>query len=306
VTPAGGAGPDGEPASCAWCGAPLGPDSIRLAGRVRCRRCGAATTSPWPTTAELEAAYGEWYRPAGGSRFSFAGDAILRSTRGLLAGRIDAIAPPGPVLDVGAGDGTLLDALHRHGREAIGLERRSDRADVRDGTIADLDGEWAAVVFWHSLEHLPEPGEAIREAARLLKPGGVIAVAVPNGESLQAAAFGDRWLHLDLPRHLVHLSATSLGSGLERNGFAIERTSFSRGGQIVIGWLDGLVGKLPGRPSLYQALRRPPARMDAQPTGSRAFAIGAALLLMPIAWVAAAVEVALRRGGTVYVEGRRA
>ena len=129
---------------------------------------------------ELEAAYGDWYRPEGGSRFSFAGDAILKSTRGLLAGRIDSIAPPGPVLDVGAGDGTLLDALHRHGREATGLERSSDRADVRDDSLEDVGGEWAAVIFWHSLEHLPEPGDAIRQAARLLKPGGVIAVAVPE------------------------------------------------------------------------------------------------------------------------------
>lgn len=293
------------PARCAWCEAPLDDGSIHLRGRIRCQRCSAATTDPWPTTEELEAAYGDWYRPEGGNRFSFAGDAILKSTRGLLAGRIDSIAPPGPVLDVGAGDGTLLDALHRQGREATGLERSSDRSDVRDDSLEDVGGEWAAVVFWHSLEHLPEPGRAIREAARLLKPGGVIAVAVPNGESLQAAAFGDDWLHLDLPRHLVHLSATSLQAGLRGSGFAIERTSFSRGGQIVIGWLDGLVGRLPGRPSLYQALRLPPARRTPQSARPRALAIAAAVLLLPVAWVAAAIEVAMHRGGTVYVEGRR-
>ena len=293
------------PARCVWCEAPLDDGSVHLQGRIRCRRCGAATTDPWPTADELEAAYGDWYRPEGGSRFSFAGDAILKSTRGLLAGRIDSIAPSGPVLDVGAGDGTLLDALHRRGREATGLERSSDRADVRDDSLEDVGGEWAAVIFWHSLEHLPEPGDAIRQAARLLKPGGIIAVAVPNGESLQAAAFGDDWLHLDLPRHLVHLSATSLQAGLRGAGFAIERTSFSRGGQIVIGWLDGLVGRLPGRPSLYQALRRPPARKTPQSARPRTLAIAAAVLLLPVAWVAAAIEVAMRRGGTVYVEGRR-
>ena len=77
------------------------------------------------------------------------------------------------------------------------------------------------------------------------------------------------------------------------------------GGQIVIGWLDGLVGRLPGRPSLYQALRRPPARKTPQSARPRALAIAAAVLLLPVAWVAAAIEVAMRRGGTVYVEGRR-
>ncbi len=77
--------------------------------------------------------------------------------------RIDAIAPPGPVLDVGAGDGTLVDALRARGREAIGLERNPLRPDFREETARGARGrrEWAAVIFWHSLEHLPEPGEAI-------------------------------------------------------------------------------------------------------------------------------------------------
>ena len=75
-------------------------------------------------------------RPAG-RRFSVVGDALLRRTRGHLAGRLDAIAPPGAVLDVGAGDGTLIDALARQGREAVGLEREAGRPDVRDEPLGD-------------------------------------------------------------------------------------------------------------------------------------------------------------------------
>ena len=160
------------------------------------------------------------------------------------------------MLDVGAGDGTLIDALRARGREATGIERKPTRADLSDEPLAEVKGEWAAVVFWHSLEHLPDPGEAIRQAARLLLPGGVVVIAVPNTDSLQARLFGDRWLHLDMPRHLVHLSTRSLLSGLPNGGFRVEHTSFVRGGQILIGWLQGLVGLLPGQPDLYQALRR--------------------------------------------------
>ena len=39
------------------------------------------------------------------------------------ARRIDKAAPPGRILDVGAGDGTLVAALRATGRDAIGLER---------------------------------------------------------------------------------------------------------------------------------------------------------------------------------------
>jgi SAM-dependent methyltransferase len=291
---------------CAWCGSPLDDRALRLRGRTRCPDCGAATIDPWPSEDELTRAYGDWYRPASGRRFALVGDAVLRRTRAQLAGRLDEIAPPGPVLDVGAGDGVLIDALRRRGRDAQGLERQANRADVRAEPLSEVGGEWAALVFWHSLEHLPEPGEAIRHAARLLAPGGVVVVAVPNIDSLQARAFGDRWLHLDPPRHLVHLSARALASGLERHGFRIERRSQLRGGQVAIGWLDGLVGSLPGELRLYDALRRPDARSAPMGLGRRAGAIAAGVLLAPVALALAGIEAAAGRAGTVYVEARRA
>ena len=291
--------------ACVWCGVPLEQSAIRQLGRIRCAACGAATIDPWPTDEELSSAYGAWYRPESGRRFGVLGDELLRRTRGSLAARLDAIAPPGPVLDVGAGDGTLIDALARRGRAATGLERAAARKDLRHEPIEEMDGEWAAVVFWHSLEHLPAPGEAIRHAARLLAPGGVVVVAVPDGGSLQARAFGDRWLHLDRPRHLVHLTGRALTTGLERQGLSVERVSAVRGGQIVIGWLDGLVGSLPGGLNLYQALRRPEARSVPLGRGRWAASLAAAVALLPVAGVAAVAEVALRRSGTTYVEARR-
>ncbi len=290
---------------CRWCGAALDSRDTRLAGRVRCRRCGAATTDPVPSEAVLAGAYADWYRPASGRRFGLVGDAVLRHSRAALAGRVDAIAPPGAVLDVGAGDGVLIDALRARGRDAVGLERDPRRPDLRDEPLEALAPGWAAVVFWHALEHLPEPGEAIRQAARLLVPGGVVVIAVPNTDSLQARLFGPDWLHLDPPRHLVHLSTRTLVAGLDRAGLRTERTSPVRGGQIAIGWLDGLVGALPGEPDLYQALRRPEARSAPMSPGRRAFALTAGAALSPLALAGAALEVALGRPGTTYVEARR-
>lgn len=292
-------------ATCPWCDAPLAASSERADGCTRCATCGTASLDPQPSPAQLARAYGEWYRPAAGPRFARGGDALLRRTRGALARRVDVLAPPGRVLDVGAGDGVLLDALARRGRPAVGVERESRRSDVIDTALEDLDPPWAAAVFWHALEHLPAPGAAIREAARLLTPGGVLVVAVPNAESLQARAFGARWLHRDPPRHLVHLGTTGLLRGLERSGFAVERVSHLRGGQVVIGWLDGLVGSLPGDRRLYQALRRPDARDAPLHARDRRATLAAAAVLAPIALAAAGIEAALRRGGTVYVEARR-
>lgn len=296
-------GTPSAPTGCVWCGAAFGQDAVVLPGRRGCPRCGAATTCPWPTDRELAHAYAR-YRPASG-RFAGPGDALLRRLRGSLAARLDAVAPPGRVLDVGAGDGALVDALRARGREAVGLERDSRHPHVREAELTEMDGPWAAVVFWHSLEHLRAPGRALDHAATVLVSGGVVVVAIPNADSVQARLFGARWLALDLPRHLIHVPAHALLTRLRAAGLHPERISHWRGGQGLFGWLHGLVGALPGRPDLYAAIRRPAARSRPLTPAQRAGALLAAAAVTPVALAGAGLEVALRRGGSVYVEARR-
>jgi SAM-dependent methyltransferase len=257
-----------------------------------------------PGDAELERAYGDWYRPPGG-RFGGPGDALLRRLRGRLARRLAQISPPGPILDVGAGDGALLDALHARGREAIGIDRHMSHPSVRQLDVGEVEGTFAAVVFWHSLEHLPQAGAALDRAASMLKPGGLIVIAIPNLASVQAGIFGDSWFALDPPRHLVHVPAPVLLARLDQLGMDVERVSYLCGGQGAFGWLQGMVGRMPGRPDLYDAIRRPEARSRQLSRGARIGALAAGVILLPLAAGAAAGEAALRRGGSVYVEARR-
>jgi len=290
--------------ACAWCGMSVRPIAPRLG---QCDACGAASTWPAPDDAELEAAYAGWYRPAAG-RFAGGGDIVLRRSRATLARRLDERAPPGPVLDVGCGEGVLLDALKDRGREALGLERVSSRPDVRATELASFDeraGEWAAVVFWHSLEHLRAPAAALDRACELLAPRGLLVVAIPNWESWQARALRGRWFALDLPRHLVHVPASALTGHLRARGMAIERVSFWRGGQVMFGWLDGLVGRLPGELDLYDAIRQSDARSRPLTPRHRLAALAAGVALAPLAAALAGAEVVARAGGTVYVEARR-
>jgi SAM-dependent methyltransferase len=293
-----------EDVLCAWCRAPAQPSGGRLAV---CTVCGAATTYPPPQADELERAYATWYRPAAG-RFSGGCDRVLALSRASLARRLDRIAPPGPMLDVGSGDGVLLRALRVRGREAVGLER----AAHGDGVLAceinefeDRQGGWAAVVFWHSLEHLQDPAGALDRAAALLAPGGMLVVAVPNLGSWQARYFGERWFHLDLPRHLVHLPASALSARVQARGFLIQRRSHWRGGQILFGWLYGIVRMLPGHPDLYSAIRRVGAQDTAIAGGRRAAVLLAAVAAAPLAGAMSAAEITAHAGGTVYLEARR-
>lgn len=55
---------------------------------------------------------------------------------------------------------------------------------VRTGTIHDLaePGAYAAVAIWNCFDQLPRPRAAAAAARALLRPGGTLAVRVPNGE----------------------------------------------------------------------------------------------------------------------------
>jgi SAM-dependent methyltransferase len=291
---------------CAWCGHVFGAEDDHRNGRIRCSRCGVATTSPWPSDTQLGEAYAPWYRPAEG-RFSGIGDKVLKRTRSTLASRLQRVLPAGPILDVGAGDGTLIAAFKARGRDAVGVDpyAAANHPHVRAVEFEDMTGQWSAVIFWHSLEHLRRPVRSLRHAAKVVGPGGMLIVAVPNATSMQARLFGDRWLHLDLPRHLVHISSQALVSQVESLGFSVERVSYLRGGQVLFGWLHGLVGLLPGHPSLYDAIRRTQAREAAQSPAFRLYTLAAGVVALPVALAGTAIEVAARSGGTIYVQARR-
>jgi hypothetical protein len=92
---------------------------------------------------------------------------------------------------------------------------------------------------------------------------------------------------------------------LEELGLRVERVSHLRGGQVTFGWLHGLVGGLPGTPSLYDAVRSAAARESPLTAGRRLTTLGAGAALLPVALALTLLEALLRRGGTVYVEARR-
>src|SRR5262249_10556053 len=75
------------------------------------------------------------------------------------------------------------------------------------------------ITMWQSLEHVHAPLEVLREAYRLLAPGGRLVVAVPNIESLPFRWFGNAWYGLDLPRHLRRFAPCTVRLMLERAGF---------------------------------------------------------------------------------------
>jgi len=114
-----------------------------------------------------------------------------------------------------------------------------------------------AVVLWHSLEHLDNPQAALAEIGRIIKPGGLLVIAVPNNASWQARFFGRRWFHLDLPRHLHFFGHKGLLHLLRQQGYAVQASGTFDPVQNLFGFVQSCLNALPGSaPNRFYQLMR--------------------------------------------------
>lgn len=228
--------PDG-PAACFLCAKPYqkGYAGIQAEGGEYevwfCPACGLGRTEPFLTEQELTGIYSSTYRESDSTRFFSPIEKALRVLRTERCKRIDRYAgKKGKILDVGCGRGDFLLLMKERGWLCTGIEldKRVEAhgkrigLDLRFGAIHEQkfpDGYFDAITLWHVFEHLRDPQAAIREFRRILKPGGLLMIAVPNAGSLQARLTGGGWFHLDPPFHLYHYSLKNIGMLLEKNGF---------------------------------------------------------------------------------------
>jgi SAM-dependent methyltransferase len=137
------------------------------------------------------------------------------------------------MLEIGAASGFFLDEARRRGYAGLGIELNAGMTDYARRTLgvevittgldqADLEpnGFDLACAF-HVVEHLPDPVAALRRIAAAVKPGGWVAVEVPNAGSAAARRLGRRWQPLDLPYHVGHHCPSSLGAVFTHAGLEV-------------------------------------------------------------------------------------
>lgn len=183
------------------------------------------------------------YYPSGyygeGRRFSHMVEWLLDRLYTYRAARIERVKRPGRVLDIGCGRGLLLNKLRQRGWDPYGTELSEEAASyARDElklpvTTLSLeeanfpDGEFDLVILWHVLEHVRAPREMLKEISRILKPGGLLLVAVPNFGSWEARWGGPIWFHLDVPRHVIYWTRKTLTQELETAGMVVRSASYT-------------------------------------------------------------------------------
>lgn len=313
------AAPSSNP--CAWCrmsdGVPPWPGPEPRDFQIRrCRNCGHHYTVPVLTAAEVAPFYATEYYGDVNRRFNPLMERAVKWFRRRRAQALTNLTKPGRVLDIGCGRGLTLAALRDLGWQPQGCELSDSAArHARDVLKLDVachgfeperyaDGQFDAVILWHVFEHLADAGTALREIARILKPGGVLALAVPNFESYQARWTRYGWFHLDMPRHYSHFRGSWLRERMAELGLDVTRESHSSIEQNVYGWIQSCLNRWGLRRNLlYDLLRNRSARSLKSPwreaPGQSLFSLLGMFVLMPFAITMTIVEAGTRRGGTV-------
>jgi 2-polyprenyl-3-methyl-5-hydroxy-6-metoxy-1,4-benzoquinol methylase len=146
------------------------------------------------------------------------------------------------VLDVGAYDGQISNAIRQKGNRVTALDVSSEALKIAAGrgipTIcADLSADWPiddnafdAVFAAEVIEHIVDGDHFLRECRRVVVPGGQLVITTPNLASLGRRVlllFGknpyiDTALRPDQAGHVRYFVRESLRSLLKENGFLPE------------------------------------------------------------------------------------
>jgi len=204
---------------------------------LKCGRCSLVFVSPHPNANTLadhydKPYYDDWTKDQAHAR------ARMWEKR---LDHVELFQTRGRILDVGCGEGSFLRAALRRGWRIDGTELSPYAARA----VSDLLGvkifcgelyhapypmhSFDAITVWHVLEHVRDPLAYLLKIKNLLKPGGLLILAVPNvhnivmqisyrivrGHKLKLFSPEDRELHL------YHFSPKTINSYLEKTGFGL-------------------------------------------------------------------------------------
>lgn len=197
---------------------------------MKCASCDVVFFDP------MKAPGASWYETTG----SYAEFNLISGILPVLPGwwHRQFLARPGrlgeDLLDIGCGTGVFLHEARKLGYRVAGIDFNSEsiriakerfgikeveRMSVEEYFRKNPDRKFDACTFFEVLEHLEDPSRFITGVGSLLKPGGHIALSVPNRERA-VDHLGDEDYP---PNHLTRWSAGALKRFLEKNGFRVER-----------------------------------------------------------------------------------
>jgi len=191
---------------------------------VRCQVCGSlyCPYMPWYTS---ERYYVDYY-----SHHGLEEPPVVTKRLMEITAEFSKYRQTNRLLDVGCGSGLLLEAARENGWDVQGVDVsissvehvRSLGFEVHHGELKDIQlaGEQFDVITAAEIvEHLFDPVAVLKEAYRLLRPGGLLWLTTPHANSLAARVMKLEWRIVCPPEHLQLFSVKGLRTALRQAGF---------------------------------------------------------------------------------------
>jgi 2-polyprenyl-3-methyl-5-hydroxy-6-metoxy-1,4-benzoquinol methylase len=206
---------------------------------VQCEGCGFQFTNPRPRAEEIGRYYESDAYVSHNSAAAGLVNQAYRVARFFTMRRkvalLNKLAPRrGRLLDYGCGTGHFLKAAKGARWQVVGLEpnararqeasRRLGQPLGQESLVSFQPGSFDAITLWHVLEHVHLLNETLAQLTALLKPDGVLLIAVPNVESLDAQHYRELWAAYDVPRHLYHFAPKTMAQLLKKHKLVVSHT----------------------------------------------------------------------------------
>jgi 2-polyprenyl-3-methyl-5-hydroxy-6-metoxy-1,4-benzoquinol methylase len=207
---------------------------------MRCTQCGLQFAEAYPEYQEADSGIYSYDYFKGSIEREHQREMIFTE----LLGDIESVlGAKGRLLDIGAGEGTLIRMAERGGWAAEGTEIASAMIrymqndlglTVHHGILENIElppGAFDAIVLNHVLEHVKNPRSTLEKVAVLLKPGGVVRIEVPNlaGISSRVKNVQSRfrlkknpWKHYSTGHHFWFFTPRTLRRTIEASGLSVK------------------------------------------------------------------------------------
>jgi SAM-dependent methyltransferase len=181
---------------------------------VKCRDCGFVFSKKKPSDEELLTYYNNYPQSESISPIT------VKRYEDLLDS-FEKYRKTNNLLDIGFGDGHLLDVAKKKGWNIYGTEYSETLArkgitkgfNVKTGKFQKdwfVENTFDVIIYIEVLEHINNPKEELPLYINILRDGGIFYLTTPNFNSLSRRLLKDQWSIVEYPEHLCYYTPATL------------------------------------------------------------------------------------------------